>query len=553
MTSKENSSDGNKRYLRYGVYGIVFVLVISGIAIGVDNALNVASQAASTLTAYYVPNAQLDLGHPGQEFFWSTIPWTVVPLVPTVPAPGGIAGHTTSIKVKLAWTYVDGVPYMMVLMQGVVLGTSQEIQTSYNGPSGERTPQGLIWAPFNFFPTSPYFVNVSYSGSNQAQASVYSLSTAYQAAEISYPPGETLGNPVTIYVTGSSGNYQAWVSGAIDQHGNPLNGGSPIEITSLDITTNLPGMGQVTITTPAQFVQLGLNNTNWAQAAYNLFYPQDTAEYVNLFHNSTYVYPLRVAVMWDLGGVPNEWFKVAYTPHMLLGTSGAFSAGEVEVWHWNSNPRSNNSLDLGYGGIMRSLSGASWNLANYTHCASYNDPLNLGYLPHQGMVADMYVNGSSIYYIGGIPFVTTFPALNNPKVTNWQWLQGNYTPGELWDPSVVATGDQLSTQPNGQTYLTLEYARTFSTSGVSCGQGESNYQVQFQPGATYHVAFAWFQGAIGESVDFKSISLWWNVYVQPDSKATGAQQLLAPQLYESALPIVSALGLAFFRKRLVNE
>ncbi|MEM3710541.1 MAG: ethylbenzene dehydrogenase [Thermoprotei archaeon] len=545
----------NSNYLKYGVYGIIFVLVVAGIAIGVDNALNVAAQASTTITAYYVPNAQIDLGHPGQEFFWSSIPWTTVPLVPTVPAPGSIAGHTTSIKVKMAWTYVDGVPYIIVLTYGVVLGTQNEIATAYQSPSGELTPQGRIWAPFNFFPTSTYFVNITYNTADESHTNVYSVPISYQEREISYPPGQTMGNPVTIYVNTTDGELTGWVSGAIDVYGNPLNNGLPIEISSINITANIPGRGMVHVTSLQQFVSDGLNNTIWAQAAYNLFYPEDTAEYVNLYHNDTYVYPLRVAVMWDLGGVPNTWFKVAYTPHMVLGTSGAISAGSVEVWHWNSNPRSNNTLDLGYAGILRSLSGASWTLANYTHCPSYQDPLELGYLPHQGMVADMYVNGSSIYYIGGIPFITTFPALNNPTVSNWDWLQGNYTPSELWNPSVVATGDSLSVAPNGQTYLSLEFARTFSTKGVSSclpgGGGESNYQVQLSPGQVYHVAFAWFQGAIGESVDFKSISLWWNVYIQPPNGAAHSP-LQVNWLFETMVPIIGALVVYSVRNRLVD-
>ncbi|BAB67705.1 putative cytochrome b [Sulfurisphaera tokodaii str. 7] len=63
--------------------------------------------------------------------------------------------------------------------------------------------------------------------------------------------------------------------------------------------------------------------------------------------------------------------------------------------------------------------------------------------------------------------------------------------------------------------MIVEFARTFSTVGVSNGQGESHYQVQLQPGHTYWVAFAVFQGGAGESVDFKSISFWWRIYIQP--------------------------------------
>lgn len=97
---------------------------------------------------------------------------------------------------------------------------------------------------------------------------------------------------------------------------------------------------------------------------------------------------------------------------------------------------------------------------------------------------------------------------------------------QLWDPSVVATGFQFVNTPTGP-YMIAEFARTFSTVGVSGGQGESHYQIQLQPGQTYHVAFAVFQGGSGESVDFKSISFWWNLYIQPaNSSSTGFLPLI---------------------------
>jgi hypothetical protein len=516
------------------VAGLLFFALLVAISIGVDNALNVASQSASTIMAYYVPNAQIDLGHPGQELFWDTIPWVKVPMEPTVPAPGSIAGHTQYVQVKMAWTYVDNVPYIMVLVKGLILGTQQQIVDSYASPSSELAPDGKIWAPFGFFLTSPYTVNVTYNPQNESYTNIVSLPVAYQQKEISYPPGWTLSNPIQIVVNYTNGELSGWVLGAVDVNGNPLNGGSPIKIRSLNITTYIPDVGNVHITSLQQFVQYGLNGTFWAQGAYNLFYPQDTAEYVSLFHNATYVYPLRVAVMWDLSGVPTDWFKVAYTPHMVLGTPGAFSAGSADVWHWNSNPSSNNTLDTSYQISdtigTETLQGKVWTLVNYTHCPQYADPLNLGFLPHQGMLNDMFVNGSSIYFIGGIPFLNSFPVLNNPSISAWNWLHGNYTPKELWDPALVATGDRLEVDQNGQTYLYVEFARTFSTQGVtSCipnAGDESKYQVQFEQGKVYHVAFALFQGAIGESVDFKSISLWWNVYIQPSNGQSGPLSLL---------------------------
>jgi hypothetical protein len=506
-----------KGYMSMVILGLIIFLVILGVAYGLDYVINSAEVSASTITVYYVPNAQINLGNPGTEPFWQSIPWTTVPLVPTVPVPDGISGHTTSVDVKMAWTYVNGTPYIFVLIKTINVGV-----VSWRA-CPELTPNGQIWAPFNFFPSGWWVVNVSYKQSNESIASVYAVPVSEQ---IQYPPGWTLSNPVKIYVLNVSGKLEAFVSGAINPQGVPLNNGQPILITSMNITYVAPNGTVFHITSPQQFLNLGLNNTNWAQMAYNQFYPQDTAEYVSLFYNDTYTYPERVVVMWLLGGVPSDWTQVAYTPHMIPGTPGALSAGQAEVWHWNSNPRANNTQDFGYGGPITSITGIPFSLSNWTENPAYanylaHDPLKLGFIDHQGMINDMYANGSSLYIIGGIPFITTFPAINNASINGWQWLQGNYSPKDLWDPSLVATGARVVSTPTG-TYWCVEFARTFTTIGTP----SAPYQVQFYPGHTYYVAFAVFQGGSGESVDFKSISFWWRVYIQPASSSASILPLV---------------------------
>lgn len=499
------ASNGNG-YVTLLVLGAIVMLALVGVSYAADYVLNASSDASNTVTAYYVPNAQLDLGTPGQEGFWQSIPWTTVPLEPTVPVPDGISGHTTQVYVKAAWTYVDGIPYIFILMKAPVVG-SQSWQAS-----PETTPTGKIWAPFAFDPAGWWVVNVSYSA-NQTEASVYSLPVQDQ---IQYPPGTAEANPIHIIVLNQSGKLVGEVIGATNAYGVPLNNGNPLTVTSLNLDYN-----GTHISSLQQFLTMGLNGSTWAQNAYNEFYPEDTAKYVSLFYNSSFMYPDRMAIMWLLGGVPNDWTKVAYTPHMMPGTTGALSAGQAEVWVLNSNPRANNTQDTGYPGPTL----FSMNPVPYQHYSSYKDPLNLGYISHQGIIADFYVNGSSLYYIGGVPFIG-FPYLNTKYVSPFQMDQfvggTNTTPintSALWNPSVVATGFAFRNTINGP-YMYTEFARTFSTVGVSGGQGESHYQIQLEPGQTYHVAFAVFQGGAGESVDFKSISFWWNLYIQPPTQGS---------------------------------
>ena len=489
--------NGNNNVKSLLILGFVFMLVLVGVAYGADVLLNAASSASNTITAYYVPNAQINEANPGGELFWQSIPYSSIPLEPTVPVPDGISGHTTVVYVKAAWTYVDGVPYIFILMKAPVVGQASWLAYP------ERTLSGQIWEPFGRpVPQGWWVVNVSYAQKDQAMASVYTLPNSEQ---LGYPPGQALTNPITIYVYNQSGRIYGQIVGAIDPEGNPLNNGNPINITSINLNYN-----GTPVTSLTQFLSMGLNGTTWFQDTYNLFYPEDTAGYVSLFYNSTYYYPDRFAIMWLLGGVPSTWTQVAYTPHMMPGTSGALSAGQAEIWFLNSNPRANNTQDSGYPGPT------FFNRTSpppYVHHPQYNDPLNLGYLPNQGLIADLFVNGSSIYYIGG-NYQASFPSIDNPHITPWQVANGMANLSQLWDPSVVATGFQFVNTPTGQ-YMIAEFARTFSTVGVSGGQGESHYQIQLQLGQTYHVAFAVFQGGAGESVDFKSISFWWNLYIQP--------------------------------------
>ena len=111
------------------------------------------------------------------------------------------------VYVKAAWTYVDGVPYIFILMKAPVVGQASWLAC------GERTPSGQIWQPFGRqVPQGWWVVNVSYAQKDQAMASVYTLPNSEQ---LGYPPGQALTNPITIYVYNQSGRIYGQIIGLV--------------------------------------------------------------------------------------------------------------------------------------------------------------------------------------------------------------------------------------------------------------------------------------------------------------------------------------------------
>jgi len=204
--------------------------------------------------------------------------------------------------------------------------------------------------------------------------------------------------------------------------------------------------------------------------------PASTATVTQLYYNSTYYYPDRVAMLWYIGSSTSQ----QPSPKMQLGTDGAITGGAAEIWHWQTNPTDSNKSDGGFPG-------------GYTD--SYGNPI---YPPDNlSFAEDDYTNTTGFFVVPG-SFGAAAP---------------NLVPDA--SPFDVLAGNEYS-QAN-KTW-TVEMERSFTT---SAGQ----YNVQIGANLSYAVAFATWQGKLGESSDFKSVSQWYMLTVsnQPyPAKSTSA-------------------------------
>src|SRR5579884_1688495 len=192
--------------------------------------------------------------------------------------------------------------------------------------------------------------------------------------------------------------------------------------------------------------------------------PEATANVTQLFYNSTYYYPDRVAVLWFIANQSER----QESPRMMLGTNGAITGGAAEIWHWQSNPTDNNPNDTGFPGGYTNPTGAP-----------IYPPDNLSF------AEDDYTNTTGFFVIAG-SFGSGSPNLD-----------------PYADPFMIHVGSYYSY--SNKTW-TVEMVRSFTTSQAS------SYRVQLATGSSYFIAMAVWQGKLGESAEFKSVSL-----VQSDS------------------------------------
>jgi len=194
--------------------------------------------------------------------------------------------------------------------------------------------------------------------------------------------------------------------------------------------------------------------------------PQATLNVTQLYFNSTYYYPDRVAMLWFIAPLSEQ----QQSPKMMLGSDGAITGGAAEIWHWQSNPTDNNANDTGFPG-------------------GYTDPMGNPVYPLDNLsfAEDDYTNTTGFWVIGG-SFGNSTPNLDP------------YT-----DPFLVHVGNYYS---YANKTWTVEMVRAFTTNDTA-----SQYRVQLSTGSSYYVAFGVWQGKLGESLDFKSVSLWYNVTI----------------------------------------
>jgi cytochrome b558/566 subunit A len=154
---------------------------------------------------------------------------------------------------------------------------------------------------------------------------------------------------------------------------------------------------------------------------------------------------------------------------MELGSSGALTGGAAEIWHWQSVPTDNNPNDPDFPG-------------------GYTNPSGTPIFPADNVsyAEDDYTNASGFYVIAG-----SFGA-DSPNLDPYA------------DPYIVHAGNYFS---DANKTWTVEMVRTFATSEAS------QYRAQLATGSNYYVAFAIWNGKLGESAHVKSVSQWYSLMI----------------------------------------
>lgn len=189
--------------------------------------------------------------------------------------------------------------------------------------------------------------------------------------------------------------------------------------------------------------------------------PANTGAVKQLFYNSTYFYPDRVAVLWFLNG------PRGIVPAMQLNSTGAITNGTANIWHWQSNPTDNTSFPT-------SLAG------------NYTDPVSgkTIFPPNNSSFAeDDYTNMTGFFPIAG-------SISGSPNLVPYA------------NPFAILAGNSYS--PTNKTW-TVEMVRPFTLSEAA------NYRVQLSVGSSYFVGFAVWNGRMGESSHIKSVSNWYSL------------------------------------------
>jgi Ethylbenzene dehydrogenase len=225
--------------------------------------------------------------------------------------------------------------------------------------------------------------------------------------------------------------------------------------------------------------------------------PELTANITQLYYNSTYYYPDRIAMLLFIA--PSSLRQQA--PVMMLGTNGAIKGGAAEIWHWQANPTDNSPNDTGFPG-------------------GYTDPTGNPIYPPDNLsfAEDDYTNTTGFFVVAG----------------NF----GNSTPNldPYADPFVVHVGSSYSY--SNKTW-TVEMVRAFQTSDAS------SYRAQLKTGSPFYVALAVWQGKLGESSNLKSVSQWLTLTISN----SGAQSEIASTTTtnvsgEVSVPLAAAVAAA---------
>jgi len=217
-----------------------------------------------------------------------------------------------------------------------------------------------------------------------------------------------------------------------------------------------------------------------------------TSNVTQLFYNSTYYYQDRVAVLWFLGGSQQE------SPAMQLGSNGAITGGAADIWHWQSVPTDNNP-------------------ANQDFPGGYTDPTGKALYPNDNVsfAEDDFTNMTGFYVTGG-SFGVGAPNLD-----------------PYADPFIVSAGNAFS--DSNKTW-SVEMVRSFTTS-------DPQFQVQLVTGAKYYVAFAIWNGKLGESAHIKSVSQWYTITISSSPPPYFPTVTLTQETSGVTLTLAAVVGL----------
>jgi hypothetical protein len=223
--------------------------------------------------------------------------------------------------------------------------------------------------------------------------------------------------------------------------------------------------------------------------------PEDTGRVNQLFYNSTYYYPDRAAILWFLKGS----IQRQQSPVMVLGSNGALTGGAAEIWHWQSVPTDNSPNDTGFPG-------------------GYTDPSGSAIFPADNVsfAEDDYTNTTGFYVVGG-SFGAGAPNLN-----------------PYADPYIVHVGSHFS---GPDKTWTVEMVRSFTTSQAM------QYTEQLATGSSYYVAFAIWNGKLGESSHIKSVSQWYNLTVSDQTQSLPTTTTTTSTETGAGIPLVAATGI----------
>ncbi|MCQ4366601.1 MAG: cytochrome b558/566 subunit A [Sulfolobales archaeon] len=201
------------------------------------------------------------------------------------------------------------------------------------------------------------------------------------------------------------------------------------------------------------------------------------------YTNSSCYYPDRVAMMWYLGN------NVPTRDGMNLGGE---QPGEVFDGFTFKNAGGSLAQPGGAANIWMWVSGATWNNSTYDPAFKANIWENLTFLngigiPYtdqgdHGFAVPLYTNNTNLYEVdtGGIWYT---PVTNNSAELNGSLFF-------IWTGAKYQSG-----------YWCVEFARP-----MAVPQGYLPWMVNITTGKTYYVAFAVWQGRLGETLFDKSIT-----------------------------------------------